>query len=161
MQLALVQNVYMYVLSLLKCVVCIRDLDRVGDTCWHSGDWTWNIVVESHHTTNWANHKAKRAVKYIGVRDVHGKSGVDGFSSCFLSNFHSVLLGRVKILPDTDLLEVLTDVRPKSQRRLCFQEDEGEDMKVALDKQGRILSCVRMKPRTKVCYLFMQLVSES
>jgi len=65
--------------------------------------------------------------------------------------FLRVILGKVKILPDTDLPDVLQAVRPKSQCKLCFQLDDEEDVKVALDTQGRILSCVRMKPRAKVC----------
>lgn len=60
-------------------------------------------------------------------------------------------MGTVKILPDVDLHHSLSNIRPKSQCKLCFQDDEEDDVKVALDKQGRILSCVRMKPKAKVC----------
>lgn len=59
-------------------------------------------------------------------------------------------MAKVKILPDTDLPDALDDVRPKSQCRLCFLGSDDDDVKVAVDKQGRILSCVRMKQRSKV-----------
>ena len=60
-------------------------------------------------------------------------------------------MGRVKILPDTELGDMLESIRPPMHCRLCAQGDEDEeDVKVAVDKQGRILSCVRMKPKRRV-----------
>ncbi|WAR25543.1 CRBN-like protein [Mya arenaria] len=61
-----------------------------------------------------------------------------------------VLLGQVKILPETELGDMLEGIRPPMHCRLCSpgNEDE-EDVKVAMDKQGRILSCVRMRPKRK------------
>jgi len=66
-----------------------------------------------------------------------------------------MLMGRVRILADSDPPDPLASVRPSTHCRLCCSSngDDEEDVKVAMDKQGRILSCVRMKPRRKVILL--------
>ncbi|XP_052285808.1 protein cereblon-like isoform X3 [Dreissena polymorpha] len=61
-----------------------------------------------------------------------------------------VLLGKIRILPDAELGNALYPLQSSAQRRLCCHSDREEDMKVAMDSKGRIISCVRMKPRSKL-----------
>ena len=60
-------------------------------------------------------------------------------------------MGTVKILPDTVLDDVFEGVRPHMHCKLCCLKDNEEDFKVAMDRQGRIISCVKMTPKSKVC----------
>ncbi|KAL4226760.1 hypothetical protein ACF0H5_014740 [Mactra antiquata] len=62
-----------------------------------------------------------------------------------------VLMGKVKILPDAVLKnDLLEGARPPLHCKLCCQNDNDEDFKVAMDRQGRIISCVKMKPKSKI-----------
>lgn len=61
-----------------------------------------------------------------------------------------IIMGTVKVLPDTVLGEVFEGIRPHVQCKLCCLEDSEEDYKVAMDRQGRIISCVKMSPKSKV-----------
>ncbi|XP_060606164.1 protein cereblon-like [Ruditapes philippinarum] len=61
-----------------------------------------------------------------------------------------IIMGTVKILPDTELNDVFEGVRPHIHCKLCCLEDNEEDFKVAMDRQGRIISCVKMTPKSKI-----------
>ncbi|XP_053378068.1 protein cereblon-like isoform X2 [Mercenaria mercenaria] len=61
-----------------------------------------------------------------------------------------IIMGTVKVLPDTELGEVFQGVQPHIHCKLCCLEDHEEDFKVAMDRQGRIISCVKMTPKSKI-----------
>lgn len=61
-------------------------------------------------------------------------------------------MGTVKVLPDTELADVFQGTRPHIQCKLCCVEDNDEDLKVAMNREGRIISCVKMSPKSKVIY---------
>ena len=60
----------------------------------------------------------------------------------------------MKILKDIAVSEVLEGARPPSHCKFCCHEDddEEENLKTAVDRQGRIIACVNMRKTGKVLF---------
>lgn len=63
-----------------------------------------------------------------------------------------VLVGKVKILKDVSVCDVFEGARPPSHCKFCCLDDEEEEenLKTAVDRQGRIFTCVNMRRTGKV-----------
>ena len=62
----------------------------------------------------------------------------------------------MKILKDVAVSEVLEGARPPSHCKFCCHDDddEEENLKTAVDRQGRIITCVNMRKTGKVLFLW-------
>ena len=61
-------------------------------------------------------------------------------------------MGKVKILKDVSVCDVFEGARPPSHCKFCCLDDEEEEenLKTAVDRQGRIFTCVNMRRTGKV-----------
>ena len=69
-----------------------------------------------------------------------------------MNDVFRIMLGKVKILKENSVPDVFEGARPPSHCKFCCHDDEEEeeDLKTAVDRQGRILTCVNMRRKGKV-----------